>query len=182
MEKLALRKAVAEDIDKIMQIEEESFLPGIREERSVFKKRLELCPETFLMLVFEKERAGYLCAEYIKKIPENAKDILLGHEPEKEYSSIIYLSSFAILPEFRGRGNGEAFWNLSMKYFSSLSGVEKLVLLVNENWSKARKIYEKSGFKQIKIFKDFFESEGKKEDGILMEKNLSSEKQGEAFK
>lgn len=209
-----IRTAVSDDIDDIMKIESEGFIPSIQEKRSVFEKRILLCPQLFL--IFEEtgshKAAGYLCAEIMNKIPTCAQEIALNHQPEdflqrgterkcenSHFLSVplcncIYISSFSILPQFRGQGNGGKLWNQSLDFlknctlnsesqnagksnsdpYTAHSPVSCFILLVNDLWKGARHIYEKSGFKQINVFKDFFPAESNAfSDGILMKKDLN---------
>ena len=106
-------------------------------------------------------------------VPESATQLALGHEPCAVVSSIIYISSFSILPEYRGNGTGSFLWNKALEYFESLGTANTFLLLVNEAWGGAKHIYKKSGFEVIDIFENFFPTEGKNTTaGILMKKNL----------
>lgn len=169
---LSVRNATASDIDFIMEVEKSSFINSIQEERDVFFKRIEVCPSLFLILQKDGVSAGYLSAEIMRSVPVDSSELKLGHSP-KPFTSIsqsdyVYISSFAVLPEFRGNGCGKKFWNLSMDYFKSL-GIKKFLLLVNDCWKGAKHIYRESGFSQIEIFKNFFPTEdGNYSDGILM--------------
>ena len=87
----------------------------------------------------------------------------------------IYISSFAIFPSKRGNGYGKNCWNLALDYFKNMNfdennvTIKGFLLLVNELWTKALSIYEKSGFERIKTFKNFFvNDENSFSDGILM--------------
>lgn len=171
-----IRNAKLEDINQIMEVEKKGFIPQIQEEQIVFEERIKTCPELFL--VFQDETfkiAGYLSAEYLEKIPQSADELKLGHIPqkiEKKEKSIIYISSFSILPEFRGNKNGTKLWNESLEYLENKHNSKvKFVLLVNELWENAIHIYKKSGFKIIKTFPNFFlTTENNFSSGILMER------------
>jgi len=169
-----VRTAKISDIDSIMKVEKASFIESIQEEESVFLKRIEICPSLFLIFEQNGKVAGYLSAEILEKVPEKAEELKLGHEPKKidpeeNKAAFVYISSFAILPEYRGGGNGKKLWNESIKYFRTC-GFHNFLLLVNEVWKGAAHIYEESGFSQIQIFKDFFPSTDEKQtDGILMQ-------------
>ncbi len=179
---MILRKATLSDLDSIMKIEKASFIPQIQEEREVFKQRILRCPELFL--VFEDQKSlnlsngpvGYLCAETMQKLPKAPQDLQLGHLPALSGASAvpyIYISSFALLPEFRGGGNGRKMWNESMEYFKQEFSPSALLLLVNELWCGAKHIYSESGFETIRIFEDFFPCEdGSFSNGILMQNLL----------
>lgn len=175
-----IRKANIEDIDDIMKVEWSSFIAGIQEEKSVFEERIKRCPDLFLIFEQDNNVAGYLCAEIMDKVPESADDLALGHLPagegdlglsQKVRKGFIYISSFAILPSFRGAGVGRRMWNESVDYLKEHTGVEKFLLLVNEEWKGAFHIYESSGFKVVKEFPEFFVKEdGGRSAGVLMEK------------
>lgn len=313
MQELTLRKAKLSDLDSIMNIEENGFIPEIQEEGQVFEARINACPELFL--IFEAASyscttnsgeasntngtanysgagdssvaencnhgaancceasdtnstqnssdsantnladntnctdntnnetevcddahntnnattnsmhtpAGYLCAELMSRIPETAQDVALGHTPEGTAAvedectpletpaqpltavshlaataqpltavphsvatvqpltaaqpSILYISSFSLLPQFRGNGNGTQAWQLAMTYFEKhFPHMSAYVLLVNRDWSGAAHIYTKSGFKEYKVLKDFFpRQDNSHSDGILMIKSISPE-------
>lgn len=173
---MKIRTATLQDIPSIMRIEAAGFIPQIQEEQAVFEQRIKACPELFL--VFEEESsgvvAGYLSAEYLDQVPATAAQLALGHVPEKSNSSsIIYISSFSILPKYRGNGTGKQLWNHAMEYFTSLGTANSLLLLVNEAWSGARHIYECAGFKVINTFENFFPTEtATKTAGLLMQRDL----------
>ena len=133
---------------------------------------------------------GYLCAEILYGIPKNQNELKLGHLPQKqlpdEFLEIsqknecyVYISSFAVFPSKRGGGTGKKCWNLAMEYFKNMNFeqnnaiIKGFLLLVNELWTKALTIYEKSGFEKIKTFKNFFDNgENSFSDGILMKLDL----------
>lgn len=162
-------------IDEIMQIEEKCFIPAIQEEKEVFLSRMEDNP--FYVFVDEASGkvAGYISAEYMEKVPETASEIALNHKPAGKTTGIIYISSFALLPEYRGTGLGKELWIQSCNLFSAFPGVETLVLLVNEDWKGAAHIYKSSGFKVVREFEGFFpDPMGTFSKGILMIKNNSN--------
>ena len=185
---MEIRLASVDDIDDIMNVENSAFIAGIREEKSVFLERIKRCPELFLIFQEGDKVAGYLSAEIMEKIPETAEELELGHLPvdihlennnctekqgeglsQKVRKAFIYISSFAILPEFRGKGTGRRLWNESISFLKEHCGIEKFLLLVNEEWKGAFHIYESSGFRTINRFPGFFVSEEKgRSDGILM--------------
>ena len=165
------------DIHQIMNIERQSFIPAIQEKKRVFEKRLKIFPEGFLLLADCSD-------EVVLENPENLdkksykileKRFSLGHNPvltHKTEGSVLYVSSYALLKDYRGKGLGEKFFlNSLAALVSGLGGIKKVVLLVNEDWQAARKIYEKNGFKEKFTLKGFFPTLQKKKfaDGIVME-------------
>lgn len=160
-------------IEEIMHVEANCFIPAIQEEKEVFLSRMKNNP--FYVFVDESTEkvAGYISAEYMEKVPEAASEIALNHKPSGKNTDIIYISSFALLPEYRGTGLGKEMWNRSCSLFENMPGVQTLVLLVNEEWKGAFHIYEGAGFRFIKRFEKFFPCEnGKESAGILMVKKI----------
>ena len=190
------------DINAIMNIERQSFIPAIQEKKRVFEKRLKLFPEGFLVLadcseeiVLKNKTAlvcGYLCAERWDIIPDFSKietleekerkaelkriekRFALGHNPlhtHKTSGSILYVSSFALLKDYRGKGTGEKFFkNAVAALCSSMTQIKTVVILVDSEWQAALKIYEKLGFQKVFELKEFFPTIQKKvnADGIIM--------------
>lgn len=193
----ALKNATLSDIESIMKIERSSFLPNIQEEKKVFLERIKVFPEGFLLFCnddLEKSQSasslqscakgsqsasssrsarplGYFSTELWEKVP-TAQDFAVGHDIKKLHSSsgkILYISSFALLPEARGKGNGTFLFNESLRHLEKRFALQCEVLLVNEKWQGAKHIYEKSGFVETqKIANAFPDSEF----GIFMERSV----------
>lgn len=195
-----LRNANLKDLDEIVNVEVQSFSQNIQEEKSVFKQRILTFNDGFL--VFEADKSdlsksnaekfnaenfaetnqkkiiGYFCTELWEKIPKTSQDFTLGHDIQKVHSEngkILYISSFALLPDFRGNGNGKKLFTQSLNFFKSKLNFEKILLLVNENWIAAKKIYLSCGFKEIFACKNIFLNDEKNvktglftSDGIVM--------------
>lgn len=197
---IKVRTATIDDIDVIMQIEKSSFVPLIQEEKSVFLERINACPQLFLIFYDDNENndneeiVGYLSAELLSDIPCDACQIKLGHSPvamkslfinndcnkAKSKAFYIYISSFAIFPQKKGKGTGKMCWNCAVDYFETVRfsdfniKIKGFLLLVNELWEAALSIYKKSGFSEINIFENFFKNEEKSySNGILMQKVIN---------
>lgn len=178
------------DVPSIMNIERQSFIPSIQEKKKVFEKRLKAFPEGFLVLSDASEKAvkeygfaptcGYFCCELWEMFPSEAdsklveKRFSLGHNPlhaHKADAPYLYISSFAILKEYRSKGIGEKFFNASVAALCGANPqVKKIILLVNSEWENAIKIYRKAGFEENYVLKEFFPTLTKKvyADGIVM--------------
>lgn len=190
---MTLQNAKFSDIKSIMKIERSSFLPNIQEEEKVFLERIKVFPKGFLLfynddlqsfsqsatssqnvaktLPFSQSSRplGYFSTELWEKVPPQ-QDFSVGHDIKKLHSpsgKILYISSFALLPEARGKGNGFLFFNESLRHLEKRFSLEREVLLVNEKWQGAKHIYEKSGFIETqKIVGAFPDSDF----GIFMER------------
>ncbi|MBR4373278.1 MAG: GNAT family N-acetyltransferase, partial [Treponema sp.] len=169
------------DIDSIMKIERQAFIPQIQEKKKTFEKRLEIFPNGFLILSDASETAvkqngnavtcGYLCSEIWSSFPSagDSDDVFmrkfkLGHNIKDTHDSngrYLYISSFAILRDYQGKGLGKRFFeNALAALCGSFRNVEKVVLIVNEEWKGAIKIYKSLGFEEVRTLKDFFPTLG----------------------
>ena len=79
------------------------------------------------------------------------------------------LFNIAVWPQFRGRGTG---WELLKSVFENAeeNGVERIYLEVRAGNVPARKMYEKAGFRQCGIRKNYYEAPT--EDAVLMEAEI----------
>lgn len=183
------------DIDSIMKIERQAFIPQIQEKKKTFEKRLEIFPNGFLILSDASETAvkqngnavtcGYLCSEIWSSFPSAGdsdeifrRKFKLGHNIKDTHDSngcFLYISSFAILREYQGKGLGARFFENSLAALcGSFRNVEKVVLIVNEEWKGAIKIYKSLGFEEVRTLKDFFPTLGKTGMMSLFEKKRKS--------
>lgn len=183
------------DIDSIMKIERQAFIPQIQEKKKTFEKRLEIFPNGFLILSDASETAvkqngnavtcGYLCSEIWSSLPSPTdsdeiftRKFKLGHNIKDTHDSngrYLYISSFAILRDYQGKGLGKRFFgNALAALCGSFKNVEKVVLIVNEEWKGAIKIYKSLGFEEVRTLKDFFPTLGKTGMMSLFEKKRKS--------
>lgn len=171
-----IRNAKLSDLDDIMKVEENSFIKPIQEARETFAIRIKNCPKTFF--VFEQNNVfGYICGEFLSKEPKTRGELELNHHPQiieedLTQNRYFYISSFAILPEYRGSGLGKILWNKSLLKVKEMYPKITFYLLVNEEWKGALSIYEKSGFFKVQTFNSFFKTENDSifTNGILMKK------------
>lgn len=171
-----------------MEIENRSFLSQVREKRGLFLERLNVFSGGFILLVDEssgvkgggskgEKVCGYFCTERWKKISRGSDIFSVGHDISKTHCSdgpVLYISSFAVLPEFRGGGLGGKFFFDALEFIEkSQQGLKEVALLVNENWSAARHIYKKNGFSECFLIKNAFQNEFLElQAGIVMKKTL----------
>ena len=102
------RSATENDIDAIMRIEYESFVPGLREERELYLKRIKALSEGFLVAEEDEtgEIGGYISSEmWHRDHPIGAETLALGHDPEDvHHPGVTHFSitSFGSLACLRG--------------------------------------------------------------------------------
>lgn len=198
---MKIRTANLFDIDSIMLIENSSFVPQVREERRVFLQRIKVFPQGFILLVDdsvsgENKNAGlcaknnnvcgYFCTELWKKMPESEDVFSVGHDISLAHcadGAVLYISSFAILPNLRGGGIGGKFFRSALNYIEeSVPNLKEEVLLVNEAWLGARHIYEKNGFSECFSIKNAFQNEFlEPQAGIVMKKELKGSNSGDLY-
>lgn len=157
---MQIRKAVPSDIDGIMKIETVSFAKEIQESKNIFLERIKSCTNCFLVFENQNEIFGYISAERWNEIPKDKNSYALGHSVKShcQKGDFLYISSFAILPNQRGTGLGNEFFKKAINYLLlENTDIKKIVLLVNENWKSAIRIYKKNGFEKILVFDNFFE-------------------------
>lgn len=179
------------DIDAIMRIERQAFIPSIQEKKSAFEKRIKVFQQGFPILCDCGEKnvkenggalvCGYFCSEIWDSMPQPSdsdkvfsRRFALGHNIKDTHSpsgKYLYVSSFALLREYQGKGLGKKFFESAV---ASLCGafplVDEVVLLVDSEWTGARSIYDSLGFSVVRVLPGFFPTLTKKvfADGIVM--------------
>lgn len=178
---LDTREACDADIDDIMALEESGFGLGIRETREVFSNRIRAFPAGFLMLVDPSRGGisiGYICSELWEfratvgpQSFEVNHDISTSHRRE---GTELYISSMTVLPALRGQGAGSFLFERCINHVRERHPiVGSVILMVNETWEHARRIYVHNGFSQIARFEGFFHPVGKESQAaIIMRKQL----------
>ena len=175
---MIFRAALPSDIRSIMDIEAASFDAATRESEEVFLSRIEICKNCFIVFEDASSHAlcGYFSAEKWECIPDSDKAFSLEHDPASSHrptGSVLYLSSFALLPAYRAKGIGKKLFSQSVDRFSSGNPeVKTALLLVNEAWRGALHIYRKNGFSELRRIANFFSEDGVQTDGIVMSKAL----------
>lgn len=171
---LNIRNACVDDIEQIMQVEEESFDETVQENRETFLERISVFAEGFYVFYENDFRiAGYFSSELWNNFDCN-KSFALGHSSKESHCSggkILYVSSFALRKEYRGKGLGEELFSRCIdKIREENRNIQKEILLVNSLWDGAKHIYEKQGFKFVCELENFFTNEKCISSGIVMEK------------
>lgn len=162
----AIRKAILADLAAIMHVERQSFTAGIAESESVFTERLTHAPDCNFVLTNSQDKAvcGYFTAEIWEAVQPDA--FALGHSVRERHcvnGSSLYISSFALLPEIRGTRIEESTAGLAETFFAAalteistaFPQLERIILLVHEDWHKAISIYKSQGFTCTQIVNGF---------------------------
>ena len=168
------------DIDGIMDIERLGFAEGIVERRDVFVARMSLFPDGFLVLRNVKSRCivGYICSELWEYSPniETSKFLLNHHigEHHTVAGNEIYISSMTIHPDYRKEGLGRLMFRHCLQTLrNKYQRIAKAILIVNETWIHAIRIYDEEGFCPLMRMEGFFTPVGTDvQDAIVMRKAL----------
>jgi [ribosomal protein S18]-alanine N-acetyltransferase len=167
------------DLDRILELEHKGFVPGNRECREVYARRIEVFPQGALMAYVDSVCVGCFFSEIWREETLNSVDSFqLGHDIGDRHDSIrgkgLYVSSITVDPDYRGNGLGADLFAACIdrvcREFPAISSVN---LLVSESWTHARRIYRKLGFAEIARLRGFFKSaDSGADDGIVMGKSL----------
>ncbi|WP_091936605.1 GNAT family N-acetyltransferase [Methanolobus profundi] len=156
-----------------MLIENSSFHENIAESRETFLERTEVFPDGFLVLMVNGRVIGYISSElweYSEDI--DVRQFQLEHsimDTHRSNGSELYISSIGILEEYRGSGYGKILVSELEKKMIYNYGINSIILIVSENWTAARRIYEKNGFERIQTISGFFHDDNNS-DAIVMRK------------
>lgn len=169
---MEIRQATIHDIPAVMKIESVSFASMIQETEETFVKRVTVFPEGFYILEEKGTACGYFTCEIWPEKSINGDSFVLDHDIAEKHSdegTVLYISSIAILPDCRSKGTGRKFFEDSLEKVVGLyPKLNKSMLIVNENWNAARRIYSKNGYSEKERLEKFF-FDG---DAIVMEKNI----------
>jgi len=183
-----LRKASAADIAAVMQVERHSFEAGIAEDEAVFAERICCAPECCYVLIKPDGQSvcGYFTAEIWDSAKTEPESFSLGHSIRERHhpgGTVLYISSFALLPEVRGTriselpaisalpvsdkkrkaagtmgdtGIAEMFFTAVLEHITAACPqLNRIQLLVHEDWHKAIRIYERQGFARTQTLDRF---------------------------
>lgn len=175
MSEIFLRSATLEDLPEIMQMEELGFEIGNREYADVYVERISVFPDGSLISETDGEICGCIFMEIWRHNGKfNLSDFALGHSIRNVHrpsdGNYLYIASMTIKPAFRGLSIGRRLFSISISRVKhKYANIRNEVLLVNETWRHARRIYSDCGFSEYTTLKEFFNpSKGVRQDGIIM--------------
>jgi len=180
MEDLLLETATERDIDEIMELEVLGFKSGVVERADVFLGRIKHFPDGFLLIrdPSSKKALGYISSEiWVRHEVIKEEMFTLNHGIEETHSffgSEIYVTSMTIHPDYRGTGLGSFLFSECIRKLKNIyPNIKSSVLIVNETWVNAKKIYDKEEFIELFRISDFFNPDGEApQDAIVMRKAL----------
>lgn len=147
-ETLIFRQMTEEDIDQILEIEQASFATPWS--RDAFYNELYQNQFAVYLVLEEKSRVVGYCGVWI--VVDEA-----------------HITNVAMLPEFRGKGMGEAIMRKLMLVAKG-KGARTMTLEVRVSNDVARSLYRKLGFQEGGIRKNYYTDN--QEDGLVMWVNI----------
>ena len=172
---LRLVEASADDLDRIMVLEQQGFAAVHREQRAAYAQRIATFAHGSLMAWRGADCVGCVFSEiwHATEQPDPAHftlshDIRSRHDPV--HGRALYIRSMTLAPTVRGQGLGAALLQGCLDHVAAAyPQLESAVLLVNATWTPARRIYAGLGFAEVARLDGFFQSDGAPpEDGIVM--------------
>ena len=179
MQSIILTEASLQDIDQIMEMEVNGFSAGNRELREVYEARITTFPQGSLIAHLGTECVGCVFSEiWQEHSTPIAEHFTIGHDIFDRHDPVLgtelYITSMTINPAFRGKGLGSQLFLGGINHVATaFPQLTSALLLVNETWAHARKIYAAAGFTEVALFKHFFNPFGTTyEDGIVMRRPI----------
>jgi len=176
---LVFREAKMTDIENIMKLEKKCFNEYTQENQDVYEERIRYFPEGFIVMENDLCFYGAVSSEiwnYKKNIAIN--DFTLGHSIKNKLDlngNELYISSIGVFPQYRSNGYGKKLFNELIIHVKMIfPNVTKGILLINETWITAMKIYLDFGFEKIHEFPNFFSTDDNqgKQKAIVMRKDF----------
>lgn len=176
-----IRPAIHDDLVAVMALEERGFAHSIQEPAAVFLERIDVFSMGFLIATdMDAQVLGYICSEiWPYRVRIQPESFALGHSIRDRHTSSgteLYISSMAVSPTARGQGLGlRLLSDCLQRAVASHPLITSAILLVNERWTSAARIYRQLGFAEIEAFTQFFtNADGSGSDGHVMRKWFTS--------
>jgi [ribosomal protein S18]-alanine N-acetyltransferase len=151
---ITVRRSRKSDLDRVLEIEHASF--GVDAyDRNLFAEFFHICPDLFLVAVQGDLVCGYLVACVRRQLRAGIRTA--------------ELVSIAVDPGFRGRGVAS---HMLKSIFGRLRRrqVDRFTLMVRVSNDPARAIYEKYGFRRVRIVRRYYADGG---DALVMARSLN---------
>lgn len=164
-----------EDLERVMEIEKNSFSKNTWEDKKIYEERMTVFPEGNLGIWVEEVMIGFITSELWQYQTEYAKKRFMLSHSIKDYHDYLgaelYISSFAINKAYRGNGFGKRIFQAFLSQITEKYPLKSGILLVSNEWINAKMIYEFQGYKVVDSISEFFINDlQEKFDGIIMRK------------
>ncbi|MCE4604582.1 MAG: GNAT family N-acetyltransferase [Aeropyrum sp.] len=181
--RVVVRKARAEDIPVVMEINLESLPENYW--YGFYKYILDNWGDAFLVAELGEDIVGYS----MSRVETTADPVLLGLKTElegeksvidkildairnqlSEERNVGHLVSIAVRPGYRRLGVGSALMSETVRVMKEIYGVESIFLEVRVSNIQAIRLYEKFGFVKVRRIKGYYRDG---EDAFVMVKRLA---------
>ncbi len=159
IEKFKIKKLTAEDANKYKNLRLTGSKTNPENFNNTFEEESEKDNEFWRAMLSNPDRSFY--------VAEEGNEFISTAGSKKIDQDEFMIMAVYTLPEFRGRHLAPELINELISE-AKQKGVKKMSLHVNERNADAIKVYEKLGFKIIKVY----EKDGKPTDSYVMEKGL----------
>lgn len=139
-----------------MALEAAGFATHHQERREVYLRRIAVFPAGALVAEQDTRIAGCFFSEIwgTCAATPNADHFRLGHDirdrHDAENGTTLYVSSMTLAPALRGQRLGEPFFAGCIDHVTArFPRLDNVLLLVNENWERARSIYASVRFREL---------------------------------
>lgn len=172
-----IRNGTLQDLDSIVAIEIACFEPHVAETDQTHKARLTIFAQGFLVLEIRNKVVGYISSEIwdtLKGRPISDHSFALNHNIKEMHipsGSILYISSMAVLPQYRNMMFGFKLFQRLLSDTMSRHALTSCTLIVGSSWLAARKLYQDFGFTDVRTIKGFFQPD----DGVIIYKDLTTQ-------
>lgn len=179
---LTLRTATEADLDAVMALEFQGFDPAFHESRAVYLQRIQTFPQGALLAVRQGLPVGCFFSEIWRAgSVSEVESFAIGHDIRERHDTsgtALYVASMTLSPTLRGGGIGLRFFQACLdRLIAEHPALASVVLLVNEHWAPARRIYGHAGFVEERRLAGFFQAlSGPSGDGIIMSRPIPARK------
>lgn len=164
---MVVRSANKKDLEKILEIEKNSF--DYPWPKRAFKWNIG--DEGCIFLVSEEEElvVGFIIAS-LDPMPiiHNINKVLKVLGLEGRFERVAHIQNLAVDPQFRRKGVASKLLNKSIEICSK-KHIKHIRLEVRTNNQRAVSFYESHGFKRVKLLRSYYENG---DDAYLMKKGL----------
>lgn len=168
-----LRPLEVKDLNAIEKLEQKSFHKEVWEAKEVYLKRIETFPLGNIGFFLNQKLIGFMCGElWLKEERYSSERFFVSHDIAKYYKENgkeLYLSSFAINPDYKHILRGKEAFRLALTFYKENLSFNSIILMVSEEWKAAINIYLKFNFKEIERIKNYFPNNS---DAVIMRTNL----------
>lgn len=113
---------------------------------------------------------GYDCR--VLEILNTDQTVIIGYVISRHHNKIYHILNFCIAKTMQSKGIGKQFLTTLLGSLENNKNVDYAILEVRHSNTTALRLYEKMGFKQVEVKKDYYKDTHSKEDAIVLQKEF----------